>query len=64
MDVADLNLNRNAATAAKKISEKYRNIRRKRKRITVEPIEEIREQKRDRKLVMMATKKIRQKATF
>ena len=47
MDVADLNLNRNAAIAAKKISEKYRNIRRKRKRITVEPIEEIRQQKRD-----------------
>ena len=64
MDVADLNLNRNAAIAAKKISEKYRNIRRKRKRITVEPTEEIREQKRDRKLVMMAAKKIRQKATF
>ena len=64
MDVADLNLNRNAAIAAKKISEKYGNIRRKRKRITVEPIEEIREQKRDRKLVMMAAKKIRQKATF
>ena len=64
MDVADLNLNRNPAIAAKKISEKYRNIRRKRKRITVEPIEEIRQQKRDRKLVMMAAKKIRQKATF
>ena len=47
MDVADLNLNRNPAIAAKKISEKYRNIRRKRKRITVEPIEEIRQQKRD-----------------
>ena len=64
MDVADLNLNRNPAIAAKKISEKYRNIRRKRKRITVKPIEEIRQQKRDRKLVMMAAKKIRQKATF
>ena len=64
MDVADLNLNRNPAIAAKKISEKYRNIRRKRERITVEPIEEIRQQKRDWKLVMMAAKKIRQKATF
>ena len=46
MDVADVNLNRNIAIAAKKISEKYRHISRKRKRVTVEPTEEIREQKR------------------
>ena len=63
--VADVNLNRNAAMAAKKVSEKYKDIRRKRKRVTVlEPVEEIRDpkrQKRDRKLVMMAAKKIRDK---
>ena len=42
-NIAYVNLNRNATIAAKKISEKYRNIRRKRKRVTVlEPIEEIR----------------------
>lgn len=45
--IADVILNRNATIAAKKTSEKYRNIRRK--RVTVlELIEEIREPKRSK----------------
>ena len=64
-NVADINLNRNAAIAAKKISEKYKNIRWKRNRVTaLEPVEQIRGSKRqkgDRKLVMMAAKKMRNK---
>ena len=47
--IADVNLNRNVTIAAKKTSEKYRNIRRKRKRVTVlELIEEIRAPKRSK----------------
>ena len=47
--IADVNLNRNVTIAAKKTSEKYRNIHRKRKRVTVlELIEEIRAPKRSK----------------
>ena len=47
--IADVNLNRNVTIASKKTSEKYRNIRRKRKRVTVlELIEEIRAPKRSK----------------
>ena len=64
-NIADDNLNRNATIAAKKISENYRNICRKRKIVTVlEPIEEIKapeRSKRNRKLIMMAAKKIKDK---
>ena len=64
MDMSDVNLNINAAIAAKKISDKYKNIRRKRRLVTViEPIEEEipvrgpKRSKRDRKILMDAAKK-------
>lgn len=48
--MSDVNLNRNAAIAAKKISEKYKNILRKRRLVAaIKPIEEeipVRGQKR------------------
>ena len=66
VDIPDVNVNRNAAITARKISEKYKKIRRKRKRtISIElPIEK--EPKRpktnnSKKLVIMAAKKIRDK---
>ena len=60
-NVADVNVNRNAAIAAKKIREKYKNTRPNRNRVTmIEPVEEIWEPK-TQKLVMMAVKKIRDK---
>ena len=66
VDTADVNLNRNAAITAKRISDKYKKIRKKRKiEIAIElPIEK--EQKRIKtsnlkKLVVMVAKKIRDK---
>ena len=66
VDIADVNLNRNAAIMARKTSEKYKKTLRKRKRtISIElPIEK--EPKRpksnnSKKLVIMAAKKIRDK---
>ena len=66
VDTADVNLNRNAAITAKKISDKYKKIRKKRKiEIAIElPIEK--GQKRIKtsnlkKLVVMVAKKIRDK---
>ena len=66
VDIADVNLNRNAAITARKTSEKYKKIRRKRKRtISIElPIEkEPRRPKTNssKKLVIMAAKTIRDK---
>ena len=68
MDMSDVNLNINAAIAAKKISDKYKNIRRKRRLVTViEPIEEEipvrgpKRSKRDRKILMDPAKKVQNK---
>ena len=65
MDMSDVNLNINAAIAAKKISDKYKNIRRKRRLVTViEPIKEeipVQGQNRDRKILMEAAKKVQNK---
>ena len=66
IDIADVNLNRNAAITLKKISDKYKKIRRKRKRArSVEPVEEAPKRPKtnnnSKKLVMMGAKKIRDK---
>ena len=66
IDIAYVSLNRNAAITAKKISDKYKKIRRKRKRaISVEPVEEASKRPKtnnnSKKFVMMAAKKIRDK---
>ena len=66
IDIANVNLNRNAAITPKKISDKYKRIRRKRKRAgSVEPVEEAPKRPKtnnnSKKLVMMGAKKIRDK---
>ena len=66
IDIANVNLNRNAAITPKKISDKYKKIRRKRKRArSVEPVEEAPKRPKtnnnSKKLVMMGAKKIRDK---
>ena len=66
IDIANVNLNRNAAITPKKISDKYKKIRRKRKRARlVEPVEEAPKRPKtnnnSKKLVMMGAKKIRDK---
>ena len=65
-DIVDVNLNRNAAIAAKKISDKYKKIWRKRKRdAPIEPIELLPKRPKtssgSKKLVMVAAKKISDK---
>ena len=68
VDMSEVNLNRNAAIAAKKISEKYKSIRRKRRLVTaIEPIEEkipVKGPKRSikrQKILMEAVKEVRDK---
>ena len=67
MVMSDVNLNINAAIAAKKISDKYKNICRKRRLLTM--IKSIKEEipvwgpkmsKRDRKILMDAAKKTKE----
>ena len=65
-DLASVNLNKNRAIAAKKISEKYKNIRQKKKRNQpaepVEiPIKRSKSNPRSNKLVLIAAKKIKNK---
>ena len=56
IDIADVNLNRNAAIMLKKISDKYKKIRRKRKR--ARSTKKAKKKKENsKKLVMMAAKK-------
>ena len=66
VDIADVNLNQNVAITAKKIGDKYKKIRRKRKRTIAKELAIEKEPKRpktsnSKKLVMMAAKKIRDK---
>ena len=66
VDIPDVNLNRNAAIAAKKISNKYKKLTRKRKRYAeIEPIEgPVKKPKKSvgtKKSALMATKKISDK---
>ena len=56
IDIADVNLNRNAAITLKKISDKYKKIQRKRKR--ARSTKKAKKKKENsKKLVMMAAKK-------
>ena len=66
--MSDINLNINAATAANKISEKYKNIRRKRRLVTmIEPTNEElpvqgpKRSKKDRKILMDVAIKVQNK---
>ena len=57
IDIADVNLNRNAAITLKKISDKYKKIRRKRKRARSTKKAKKKNEENSKKLVMMAAKK-------
>ena len=62
MDMSDVNLNINAAIAAKKISDKYKNICRKRRLVTViEPTKEEIAVRGPKKSKMDVVKKVQNK---